>query len=95
VSEFVFCPFCFLPVCKVSNDKKGRPYASCQGCMSRTFFKREDAYAIFLNLSNEAKAKAEPELLARCAKTLGLVPAPRVTAVPAVVPTSKSQEIKA
>lgn len=73
MSELGWCIFCKLPMMKLMTDKKMRPYATCQACATRTFFKRQDAYDNFLALMENAKESGEPAMLEMLGRRLGLV----------------------
>ena len=63
MSDLGWCPFCRFPMMALKTDCKGRPYATCQACSTRTFFKRQDAYNNFLGLMKDTEAKGENGML--------------------------------
>lgn len=73
MSELGWCIFCKLPMMKLMTDKKGRPYATCQACSTRTFFKRQDAYDSFLALMTNAKVTGEPAMLEMLGRRIGMI----------------------
>ncbi len=71
-----WCPFCKLPMMKLSRDKKGRPFAICEACRTTMFFKQQAAHNNFLELMKKTEAKGEEGMLELIGKKLGMVKAP-------------------
>ena len=49
-----WCPFCSLPLALIARDKNGRPYVTCEGCVTRLFIKTNRGYMGYLKLSEAA-----------------------------------------
>jgi len=60
--NYHYCPFCAMPLAKLKNDKKGRPYSNCDSCAARLFMKSERAYKGYVRLAEEAQKQSEPRL---------------------------------
>ena len=73
MTQYCFCPFCLMPLAKLKNDRKGRPYSSCENCGQRTFLKTQQAYEGFLRMSNRARADAGPEIMKRVAERMAAI----------------------
>jgi len=94
MSDLGWCIFCKLPMMKLMTDKRGRPYATCQACSTRSFFKRQDAYDNFLALMEKAKKTGEPAMLEMIGRRLGMVKPIDAPMEPAPAPASQGEPSK-
>ncbi len=87
-----WCPFCKLPMMKLSQDKKRRPYAICEACRTTMFFKQQAAYNRFLQMTKDTEAKGEEGMMEMIGEKLGMVKPP--PAPPAVRPAEEQSPAK-